>query len=218
MRARRHSTSTKAAPDPRQAHHSGSSYQIRLMASKRDSIRQVFEIGSVRMGSDREALDTVMADVRRHLEAFVERAADSEARDTDHTWRPGDDLVVQRDAILNYGGRPPYEAKRVMKLLGVETRQALFDRRLKGKLLALPMGERKLLYPHWQFAGTNGELVPGLSDVLKKAPRGDPWGVADILTSPQRTLGGETPIAVLAREKEPEAKRKVLSLLRRAYE
>lgn len=188
------------------------------MASKRDSIRHAVEIGSVRVGSDREALDNVMADVRRRLEAFVEGAADSEARETGNKWRPGDDLVAQRELILNYGGRPPYEARKVMKLLGVETRQALFDRRMKGKLFALPLGERYLLYPHWQFAGASGELVPGLSDVLEKAPRGDPWGVADILTSPQETLAGETPLAVLARQKEPDAKRKVLALLRRAYE
>lgn len=163
----------------------------------------------------REAAGMLLGKLKQDLEKVFEQTADV---DTHETWRPGDDLVAQREAILGYGGKGPYDADEVMQLVGVRTRQALAEQRKKGRLFALPIGERKLLYPHWQFAGKNGELVPGLSDVLEKSPRGDPWGVADILTSPQEVFGGETPIEVLAREKEPKAKRKVLALLRRAYE
>lgn len=163
----------------------------------------------------REAASALLGKLKRELEKVFEQAADA---DTHGMWRPGDDLVAQREAILSYGGTRPYAADEVMQLVGVTTRQALAEQRKRGRLFALPVGERNLLYPHWQFAGTSGELIPGFSDVLEQAPPGDPWGVADILTRPQEVFGGETPIEVLARGKEPDVKRKLLALLRRAYE
>ncbi len=161
----------------------------------------------------REAANALLGELRRELEKILEQAADA---DTDQTWRPGDDLIAQRDATLNYGGKPPYEPRRVMQLLAVTTRQALAERRRKGQLLGLPVGERKILYPQWQF-GDHGSLIPGLAEVLAVTPREDPWGVADILTSPQEIFDGQTPIDVLARGSKPQAVKKTVELVRRAY-
>jgi hypothetical protein len=138
-------------------------------------------------------------------------------RDTDEAWRPADDLLAQRKEILNYGGTPPYEAKKTMELLGVSTRQALGERRRKGQLLGLPVGERRILYPRWQF-DANGKLLSGLDEVLASAPRDDPWGVADILTSPQGVFDGRSPIQVLEGGEEPDAVRKTIRIVRRAYD
>ena len=146
--------------------------------------------------------------LERHLE--VEPGENDDA-----LWVPGDDLSRQRDEILGWGGRGALTALQAMHLLGLTTRQGLSRRRHARQLLGLPLGERRFAYPRWQFDGS-GSLIPGLKEILASAPSDDPWGLADLLTTPQRSLGGEAPIDAL-RNDVATALPKILGILERTY-
>lgn len=85
--------------------------------------------------------------------------------------------------LLGHGGRPV-------------TRQAVSKR--KG-LLALATGSGRVVYPSFQFV--DRAPVTGLGEVLAALPEPlvSRWTVASWLASPQRELGGERPIDLLAR-------------------
>lgn len=93
-----------------------------------------------------------------------------------------------------------YDAEGVRELLGRRggpvTRQAVSKR--KG-LLALTTGSGRVVYPSFQFLDRSP--VVGLDKVLAALPESlvSRWTVASWLASPQRELGGECPIDVLAR-------------------
>ncbi len=142
------------------------------------------------------------------LPRFDEESAQS-------AWYPGNELVAEREAILTFGGEPPLSAQEAMSLLGITTRQGLAKRRRTRSLLGLPLGERRIVYPRWQFT-RRGTLIPGLETVLAAAPTDDPWGIADLLTSPQSTLGGREPVTLL-REKGEAAINDILPIFERTY-
>ncbi len=133
-------------------------------------------------------------------------------------------IDTNRQKILNYGGAPPLGADAAMKLLGVTSFLELRQLRWRGKLLGLSVSEwqpssdeHKILYPRWQFGG-DGKLLPALQDVLAWATLGDPWGAADLLTSPQRHLDGRIPIEILKTEPTPDTLQKIINIFRRAYD
>lgn len=133
-------------------------------------------------------------------------------------------IETSRQKILNYGGTPPLDADATIKLLGVTRFLELRELRRRGKLLGLSVGEwqpscdeHKILYPRWQF-GENGKLLPALQDVLERANLGDPWGAADILTSPQRHLDGRIPIEMLKTAPTPDTLQKIINIFRRVYD
>lgn len=84
-------------------------------------------------------------------------------------------------------------AEAVARLLGV-TRQAVDKRRAAGRLLALRI-RGDWHYPAAQFQ--DGEVVPGLADLLGRMGRDGGWSVLDFLLAPDDALGGMTPLDAL---------------------
>lgn len=72
------------------------------------------------------------------------------------------------------------------------TRQAVDARRNSGKLLALTMGNRKYLYPLWQIR--EGEVLPGLDQVLAALDELGPWPKAQFMLEQNKWLDWETPL------------------------
>ena len=116
-----------------------------------------------------------------------------------------------KNRILGYGETPPRSADKVIESLKLVER---------GLLIGLPSnGFFKTLYPSWQF-GSDGQLLPGFTEILGMTPKDDPWGVADILTSPQRVFGGRTPIEMLRDRKEERDSivRRTIDMIRFTYD
>lgn len=82
--------------------------------------------------------------------------------------------------------------------LGI-TRQAVDQRRRRGRILGLTFGRRGYRYPSWQL-GEEG-IQPGLDVVLADldANDHDPWMRLAFLLNPNSRLDGETPLATLRR-------------------
>ena len=99
-----------------------------------------------------------------------------------------------RERLLSAeGGAVPVTA--AMTFLGLKSRQAVQQRRARGKLLGLPLGGSAYLYPVWQF--NQQGVIPGLSEVLAALERLDPWGQAAFLLSGDARLDGLRPLDVL---------------------
>jgi hypothetical protein len=129
-----------------------------------------------------------------------------------------------RNEILNYGGMPPYDTFEVVAIVGAASPMALHELRIQGKLLGLPidglypqLGAHKIFYPRWQF-DADVKLLPGLEEILMAAPQKDPWGVADILTSPQEIFNDRAPIEALKDENVSDTVQKTIALIRCTYE
>jgi hypothetical protein len=100
-----------------------------------------------------------------------------------------------RDRLLAAeGGAVPIST--VMEILHLQSRQAIQQRRARGKLLGLPLGGRTYLYPVWQFDG-HGDVLPGLRETLATLADLDPWGQAAYLLSGEPRLGGLRPLDAL---------------------
>lgn len=133
-------------------------------------------------------------------EAFGETLAELGLHDGDP--EIGDPRALgRRAALLAVAGPlwrrhlgPILNTGQVASLLGVGTRQAVSDRVKRGRLLALPAGERGLGYPAFQFAPT-GETYPGVAVVLDafSTARLSPHTIASWFMTPQATLGDRTP-------------------------
>jgi hypothetical protein len=142
--------------------------------------------------------DDVSARLRRLAVQFAEQVQSLVPSDEDASelWRPSG-LHDEQAAILNYGGRRPLTAAEAQELLQL-TRQGLAQRRRSGRLLGLPVGPRRILYPAWQFdRGRTSKLLSGMEAILAAAPRDNPWAVADVLTTRQPSIGDAIPIEVL---------------------
>lgn len=83
------------------------------------------------------------------------------------------------------------------QFLGQLSRQAIDNRRKRGKLLALDLGRHGYAYPLWQIH--NGSVLPGLDQVIAVLHECDPWTQVGFMLSPNSWLGGETPLAELRR-------------------
>ena len=100
-----------------------------------------------------------------------------------------------RDRLLAAeGGAVPVTA--AMEILGLKSRQAVQQRRARGKLLGLPLGGSTYLYPVWQF-DQQGDVLPGLSEALAALAQLDPWGQAAYLLAGQPRLYGVRPLDAL---------------------
>lgn len=91
------------------------------------------------------------------------------------------------------GGAVPVTT--VMTILGLKSRQAVQQRRARGRLLGLPMGGSSYLYPVWQFDRQG--VVPGLSETLAALAPLDPWGQAAFLLAGEPRLDGARPLDAL---------------------
>ncbi len=87
-----------------------------------------------------------------------------------------------------------YSSEEVAKLLRM-TRQGVDKRRRQGQLLGLSVGRRGYRYPAWQFQ--DGEVLPGLPDVLAAFTDLNPWTQAVFFTTGDLRLGSKTPLEVL---------------------
>lgn len=91
------------------------------------------------------------------------------------------------------GGAVPVSA--AMSLLGLKSRQAVQQRRARGRLLGLPVGGSTYLYPVWQF--DQQHVLPGLPETLIALEGLDPWGQAAFLLSGDARLDGVRPLDAL---------------------
>lgn len=92
------------------------------------------------------------------------------------------------------GGAVPVAT--AMETLGLKSRQAIQQRRARGKLLGLPLGGSTYLYPVWQF-DRQGRVLPGLPDALAALAHLDPWGQAAYLLAGEPRLDGARPLDAL---------------------
>lgn len=99
--------------------------------------------------------------------------------------------VGARNRLLNSEGGT-WSVRQVADHLHL-SRQAVDERRKRGKLLGLHIGKRAYAYPAWQF-DERGTL-PGLEPVL--AALGDlaPWTKAAFMLNPNLYLSNQSPIA-----------------------
>lgn len=101
-------------------------------------------------------------------------------------------LQVQQDLIKRAGGLiSSDEAAGILRI----TRQAIDKRRIAGKLIAIPQGQRGFGYPVCQFNSRG--LMPGLEQLLRALSHADPWMQLSFLLSPNSTLGNRSPREVL---------------------
>jgi hypothetical protein len=94
---------------------------------------------------------------------------------------------------------PLYTWSDIATVLGtVTTRQGVNDLARRHRLLALPTGGGKVLYPAFQFQ--RGRPLPGLAELLVEldATGASRWTQASWFVTAQDELGGKTPVAYLS--------------------
>lgn len=92
---------------------------------------------------------------------------------------------------------PMYTTTGIARVLGGVTRQAIEERRRRRRLLALRTDDGAWVYPAFQLDARN-QVLRGLPEVLQCfAPEDDRWTIASLLTTPQPSLAGRTPIVAL---------------------
>jgi hypothetical protein len=116
----------------------------------------------------------------------------------------------QKVEILRQGGGA-LPVSDVAKLLGI-SRQAVDKRRREGKLLAVPRGA-DYVYPACVFA--DGEIVPGLTEILAQFGPQRSWTVLAFLVTPDDRLGALSPLEAL-QKKEAKLMERTLRLARAA--
>ena len=75
------------------------------------------------------------------------------------------------------------------------SRQAVDKRRRAGKLLALPRGGHRWVFPAWQVS--RGRTLPGLEEVLSALAGRDPWSQLIFFLAPDRLLDHRSPLQAL---------------------
>ncbi len=88
-------------------------------------------------------------------------------------------------------------AEEAGRALGGITRQAVDKRRRARQLLAVKVAN-DWRYPAVQI-GSDGEVVPGLIDVLDALGELRPWAILDFLLAEDAALGGASPLQALRR-------------------
>ncbi|MGL5793084.1 MAG: type IV toxin-antitoxin system AbiEi family antitoxin domain-containing protein [Waterburya sp.] len=93
-------------------------------------------------------------------------------------------------------------SEEIAEMLGV-SRQAINQRRQRGKLIGLSRGKGKYIYPLWQFTD-EGKTLLGLEVVLENLFQVDPWMQVTFFLNPNLRLENQTPLAMLRKgEIEP---------------
>jgi biotin operon repressor len=103
--------------------------------------------------------------------------------------------VRSRNRLLTAEGGT-LSSKEVAEHLDI-SRQAVDERRKKGKLIGLKVGKRGYEYPAWQF-DQQGTLS-GLESVLDGLEGVAPWGKAAFMLNQNMLLQNQTPLASLRR-------------------
>lgn len=101
-------------------------------------------------------------------------------------------IEKQRDLLAAEGGAVGVDE--LASALRI-SRQAVDKRRRAGKLLALPRGGHRWVFPGWQVA--RGRTVPGLEEVLSALGGHDPWSALIFFLTPDRLLNNRSPLQAL---------------------
>jgi hypothetical protein len=101
--------------------------------------------------------------------------------------------VRSRKRILEAEGGT-LSVRRVADHLNV-SRQAVDERRKKGKLIGLRTGGRSYAYPAWQLSQEG--VLPGVERALEALHRWDPWTQAAFMLNPNDRLRGNAPLQEL---------------------
>ena len=144
--------------------------------------------------------DAVLTHVRSELEAHLARLLES----GDALPRP-DELASAMSAALPdarvehpFAALGPYYSSRgVMRVLRIDTKQALDDRRRRGTVLGAKTSQGTWVYPAFQFDLPKHRVRTSMVEVLaqlKDAPR---WGAVLWLRTPHPDLDGAEPIDAL---------------------
>ena len=101
--------------------------------------------------------------------------------------------LAQKDLLKRAGGT--MSSEQIAQTLGV-SRQAVDKRRQAGKLIAIPQGQHRFVYPACQF-GERGGTVEGLEEMLAQLGERDSWMQLTFLLSPNADLDGHSPLDLL---------------------
>lgn len=160
------------------------------MTTAIDSAVDAFRATLVERGALAGAADTEAAEVGRRAALLVESAT---------AW------TQHLGHLLDVG--------QTMEVLGVTTRQAVYDLAARHRLLGLPRQGGGMAFPAFQFDPTTGrpyDILPGLLGAFS-AGGVDPYTTATWLATGQDELDGSSPTSLLA---DPTA----VEVLRRAAE
>ena len=102
-------------------------------------------------------------------------------------------LKIKQQLIEAKGGCAGSEE--IAEILGI-SRQAINQRRQRGKLIGLSRGKGKYVYPLWQFS-EEGKTHKGLENVLEKLAQVDPWTQVAFFLNPNLRTKNKTPLEVL---------------------
>ena len=102
-------------------------------------------------------------------------------------------LKLKQQLIEAEGGCASSEE--IAEMLGV-SRQAINQRRQRGKLIGLSRGKGKYVYPLWQFTDL-GKTLAGLETVLGQLSEVDPWTQVTFFLNPNLRLENKTPLEML---------------------
>ncbi len=102
-------------------------------------------------------------------------------------------LKLKQQLIEAEGGCA--KSEEIADMLGI-SRQAINQRRQRGKLIGLSRGKGKYVYPLWQFTDTGKTLV-GLETVLGQLSGVDPWTQITFFLNPNLRLENKTPLEML---------------------
>lgn len=102
-----------------------------------------------------------------------------------------DNLVAVPNELADRIG-PFYDTNGVMHVLGDVSKQAIEDRRKRGKILAAKTSDRRWVYPTFQFIGD--QVDPWLLPAIKALASVPDWSRALWFVTPNDDLGGDTPL------------------------
>ena len=121
--------------------------------------------------------------------------------------------VRDRQRLLHAEGQP-LGTREVAEVLGV-SRQAIAKARADGRLVAVPLGPYRYVYPSWQF-GPSGPLrgLRELRQVLD-AGDGDVWTLIAFVLAPNSRFDDATPLSLLRRGQDHDVE--VVLRAARAY-
>ena len=101
---------------------------------------------------------------------------------------------ITQHKIETVGGA--FTLGQVCQVMGCVSRQAIERRVREGRLLAVPGPSNRRVYPAVQF-GSDGEVVPGIKEVLHALPMVNHWEVLKFLVTSDISLGNRKPIDLL---------------------
>jgi hypothetical protein len=135
----------------------------------------------------------------------------------------GDAAEVGRRAALLVGGATAWrehlgellDLRQVIDVLGVTTRQAVYDLVARHRLLGLPRQGGGMAFPAFQFNADSGRPYDVMPSVLCQfaAAEVDPYTVATWLATRQEDLDGRSPASLFA---DPAAAEQIRAASKRA--